>query len=564
MRKNLFLAFICPLPLIVGTSKLAWRIYADQLDAVFVIPQIQGNDLKLDRIILDMIYRVEYLSTEISNPRIAIVQVGELGHEVNEHSIRCLKRFMSLETVKYKLYGVLGGFERGLLNRTVRFSQMDLQVSNFVKNTYRELIMIEGRWPRSPVADPEGRNILIVNAASARSIPGASWIESRSDAEACQTGLTVLLSRLQVDRVITVGETFSSRCGSRLLTLGSTYPSFLEIRFDPFHVSLNGFEERKIWPLSHEYVLPKAEHDWSDFDHVLVIPDIHGDYEAFVDALFLGYMATSGTLSRKDFKNTVERNEIIESGRVLLVQLGDLIDRGPFTSACMTLLARVERILGWRVVRLFGNHELMNFHRTAEPYVHPHDDLNLDKRSLEFSLDGDTWKRMTQSYLIAAAVRGPSLGSRWMFVHGGISKKWFSKFGPMIQSLRSRGSSRIGALNEFSAHAFKTAAGLSLAFEDEDSPLWTRMYENMSEEKLCNEYLSDILSVFEVDRIMVGHMPQMRERKPKSRCNGRIWLADVGISQWMTKGRKSYPTAYKLSADGTATLLQFNQTILPS
>ena len=202
----------------------------------------------------------------------------------------------------------------------------------------------------------------------------------------------------------------------------------------------------------------------------------------------------------------------------------------------------------------------MNFHQSFG-YVHQQDDLPPEDRKIQFSLDGKIWKKITQSFVVASAIRGgPGQQSSWLFVHGGLTSKWLRRFGHMIESVRSRRSSRIESLNEFATHSFTSAAGLSFVFEKDDSPVWSRMYDKWTESRLCQDYLPGILSAFKVDRIMVGHMPQ-HSGKPQLRCGGRIVLADVKISRWMNANEKPNPSAYILTSDGSLRLLQLGPGI---
>jgi hypothetical protein len=88
---------------------------------------------------------------------------------------------------------------------------------------------------------------------------------------------------------------------------------------------------------------------WQDVQRVVVIPDVHGAYDAFVELL----KAT----------RVVDESLGWTGGHTHLVSLGDLLDRGGGSRAAMDLLMRLQTeaaAAGGRVHVLLGNHEHMN------------------------------------------------------------------------------------------------------------------------------------------------------------------------------------------------------------
>lgn len=82
---------------------------------------------------------------------------------------------------------------------------------------------------------------------------------------------------------------------------------------------------------------------------VVVVPDVHGAYVELVSLL------QHAQLIDKSLKWT--------GGATTLVQLGDVIDRGARSRACLDLLMSLERQArkaGGKVIPLLGNHEVMN------------------------------------------------------------------------------------------------------------------------------------------------------------------------------------------------------------
>jgi hypothetical protein len=90
---------------------------------------------------------------------------------------------------------------------------------------------------------------------------------------------------------------------------------------------------------------------WTGVDRVVAIADLHGDYERFV---FILTQPEIGVLDE-------ELHWI--AGKTHLVQLGDVMDRGPDAKEIFDLLIRLEKeaeAVGGMVHVLIGNHEEMN------------------------------------------------------------------------------------------------------------------------------------------------------------------------------------------------------------
>lgn len=83
-------------------------------------------------------------------------------------------------------------------------------------------------------------------------------------------------------------------------------------------------------------------------DRIVAVGDIHGAYESFVQLLRAAAL--------------IDRRDRWIGGRAVLVQTGDVLDRGPDSRKAIDLLRRLERDAsraGGRVIALLGNHEVM-------------------------------------------------------------------------------------------------------------------------------------------------------------------------------------------------------------
>ncbi|MGH9556368.1 MAG: metallophosphoesterase [Terriglobales bacterium] len=82
---------------------------------------------------------------------------------------------------------------------------------------------------------------------------------------------------------------------------------------------------------------------------IVAVGDVHGDFDAL-----LGILRTAGV---------VDENLQWTGGKTVLVQTGDILDRGPRSRSVMDLLMMLEKQAtkgGGRVLVLLGNHEVMN------------------------------------------------------------------------------------------------------------------------------------------------------------------------------------------------------------
>jgi hypothetical protein len=106
---------------------------------------------------------------------------------------------------------------------------------------------------------------------------------------------------------------------------------------------------------------PAAEipFEWSGIDRVVAVADLHGDYDRFV------FILTSPQVA------ILDEELHWMAGKTHLVQLGDVMDRGPDAKKIFDLLMRLEKeseAVGGMVHVLLGNHEEMNITGIALDY----------------------------------------------------------------------------------------------------------------------------------------------------------------------------------------------------
>lgn len=269
---------------------------------------------------------------------------------------------------------------------------------------------------------------------------------------------------------------------------------------------------------------------------IVAIGDLHGDYDAAVEALRLGGLIDAGNKWA--------------GGKTHLVQTGDIPDRGADTRKIIDLMRDLEKQAkkaGGAVHLLIGNHEAMNMYgdlryttkgefaafqkpdstELREAYYQRLLEQNkpTDEGVFKKKFDADTPLGFVEQRQAWAA--NGEIG-KWilshnavvqvndtLFLHGGISPRVAAmKLDRINKTIREE-------LSDFS----KLQGGLTMA---EDGPLWYRGLVNDPEDEATRN-LETALKSFGVARIVVGHTPTKAPIQPK--LNGRLIDIDTGMSR---------------------------------
>lgn len=214
-------------------------------------------------------------------------------------------------------------------------------------------------------------------------------------------------------------------------------------------------------------------------------------------------------------------------GSLIVVQVGDQLDRGDDEPEILAMLDRLEEeasAAGGALHVLVGNHEHMNAagdlrYVTAEGFT----DFP------ETAADPSTPAADTASPAVRGRIRAFAPGSRWarwfathraavivgdtLFAHGGIEP-----------AVAERG---LDALNAELARFFEAGATPPAWVTGEHGPLWSRELASSPSASVCAR-ASETLRALGVRRIVVGHTVQ--DGGVKSYCDGRVWAVDVGLS----------------------------------
>jgi hypothetical protein len=244
---------------------------------------------------------------------------------------------------------------------------------------------------------------------------------------------------------------------------------------------------------------------------LVAIGDLHGDLSAMRAALRAA--------------DAIDGKDHWIGGALVVVQTGDILDRGDDERAMLDLFARLERearAAGGAIVVLLGNHELMNgagdFRYVTPSGLRAFDDVPRGAAALATSLAGSSRGRF-------AALGAGGAYAHWLarhavvaivgdtiFSHAGVLGAWSPRLDDVNQSSRCW----------LDGQSPQRPAALAAS----DSPVWTRALAAASVDCAA---VHDSLSALGAKRMVVGHSVQ--EQGITSACDGTVWRIDVGLAK---------------------------------
>ena len=282
--------------------------------------------------------------------------------------------------------------------------------------------------------------------------------------------------------------------------------------------------------------------EYQGVERVVAVGDIHGAYDRFVEILRAA--------------GVVDDRARWAAGRTHLVQIGDIIDRGPDSRKVLDLLEDLgnrARRAGGEVHMLLGNHEIMRMLGDLR-YVSPgeyaafatEESVEVRDRYLK-TLTRDERAKLPADLPLGYVEMRVAFGrtgqyGRWLrrldtvirvngvvFVHGGLSPE----VGQMPCSVINDTVRR-----ELTTDIDKTrAAPLQSLAASPNGPLW---YRGLSEESAeLTPKLDEILNVQGAKAIVVGHTVQ-RDGRIQMRLDGKVFAIDTGMQPaYVPTGRAS-------------------------
>ncbi|KAK7276055.1 hypothetical protein RIF29_17186 [Crotalaria pallida] len=299
---------------------------------------------------------------------------------------------------------------------------------------------------------------------------------------------------------------------------------------------------------------------------ILAVGDLHGDVKQARSALQM-----AGVLSS-------DGQDLWTGGETVLIQLGDILDRGEDEIAILSLLRSLDKQAkaeGGAIFQVNGNHETMNVEGDFRyvdsggfdecddflEYINESED-DWDETFIGWADVSERWKKdraMSRSYwgpwnlvkrqkgVIARSILfrpgGPLscelarhpvvlVVNDWVFCHGGLLPHHV-EYG--IERMNKEVSEWMRCLNEND----KTPP--FIATRGYDSVVWNRLYSRDAPDlvdyqaKQVSSILEETLQAVGAKAMVVGHTPQTTGVNCKYNCS--IWRVDVGMSSGVLNSR---------------------------
>jgi hypothetical protein len=274
-------------------------------------------------------------------------------------------------------------------------------------------------------------------------------------------------------------------------------------------------------------------------EDVFVIGDLHGDL-----TMAKRVLKTCG-LTRETGENEFEWI----GGKKMVIQLGDILDRGPSSKSmirfCMDLEKRAY-LKGGRFIMTLGNHEVMNLAGITR-YASPSDDQEWGLEPIhkfttrEMKEKGEQFDTL-RGKVLANSVEGIWLKTQPVVVR--VGKDLFAHADPFPVSGRTLDDHTIDSVNADMfemLHQLTLPSGFNQTYENRIRSLFPHLYNmvwsrDLSKEttEMCTR-VSDSMGVKDsstnITRAFVGHTPQ-ESGLVKSLCSGNVVLVDTGLSMY--------------------------------
>jgi len=292
----------------------------------------------------------------------------------------------------------------------------------------------------------------------------------------------------------------------------------------------------------------------SEYSKVIVVSDMHGDAEALLMSLYSGYLQVSHDAQElpahyDEFRDRF--NRVIESqkqdypplwtqSKVAVVQMGDLVDRGKFSLKCLIIMRAIKPVIGFDVFQILGNHEVAPaIHRSVgyTKYRNPADDMDWESRHINRP-DGLFNREIANRFHPVIRLDGGSnVAVSTLFVHAGFPMKLIT----LLESHNVHPNVLVATINTVImkdlVSSTTSATALSQMYLREKTVFTTRRFDQHIPD--CS-FIERILRLFQVSRIVVGHMANHETHQVRSiRCpnimddNPVVLLTDIAASRYM-------------------------------
>jgi hypothetical protein len=258
---------------------------------------------------------------------------------------------------------------------------------------------------------------------------------------------------------------------------------------------------------------------------IIVIGDLHGDYDAFVKCLIMSKL--------------IDKNKNWIGNDSVLVQMGDQLDskRGEINTKdnnnrfsffninkLLKKLDKQSKLENGLVISLIGNHEIMNimgnykyvgnkqFDDTSD-YL---SDVGIETNNSNILDDRDTLFNNSKFIKNMACNRNivVKIGS-WIFVHAGLVYNIVENYD--LEKINEIARSWILGIDIEEIHKN------NILFSPKYSPTWYRGYGKNVNCKM----LDKALNIIKAKNMVVGHSVQ--SKYINSVCNNKLWRVDTGL-----------------------------------
>ncbi|UCC41259.1 MAG: metallophosphoesterase, partial [Candidatus Aminicenantes bacterium] len=312
---------------------------------------------------------------------------------------------------------------------------------------------------------------------------------------------------------------------------------------------------------------------WTDVEKIIAIGDLHGDYESFLNIL--------------QQTRIIDKEHHWIAGKVHLVQIGDIFDRGSQPKEILNLLMKLEKEAeeaGGKVHVLIGNHEMINIAGRAfdfTGYVSLGQFVSFLPGKYKEEIETKFRKSLGENSPTETSSNSsfdPNLEVEWrkflkdatssrnhparrkyfqnliekygewiinknavikindiIFVHGGLNEKYSKR---KLKDLNKAIQKEMKSLAAATKSSFSRNVQSRIVY-DSNGPLWYRELAH-GEEKYFLDEVDRILKNLKARYMVIAHTPKLIDNKDDmKRFNGKIWIIDTGISTVYRNGRQS-------------------------
>jgi hypothetical protein len=317
--------------------------------------------------------------------------------------------------------------------------------------------------------------------------------------------------------------------------------------------------------LQRAYAAEKGQCVWTGIDEIIVVGDIHGDYNNFEEIL------------KK--VGLVDSDLHWKAGKTHFVQTGDILDRGKEAKKVLDLMISLEKeaeAAGGKVHLLLGNHEEMNIINTAFQqlgYVtveqfrdflpekfrenrekkirskleknnsegHSVDDVNAEIKKFWAKYKDEQKEAAGERYYMGFI---DNYGE-WLiehnivikinntiFIHAGLNEE-FSTW--PLEKINNQARRELRQYKDFARYQIRPTIIPPEIVNNGEGPFWFRGLA-LNDEDDFKEDVKRILKNLDAKNMVIAHTP--KTNVIESRFDKSIWIVDTGISE-IYQGRKT-------------------------